>query len=109
MKNFKEELELSYHAIQRMDERMEIKDYDKQWNMAKRAYKNGKRMEECRPEVKNYVLKSYKKYNNDNIEIVFFSGRLWLFSKDNSKMVTVYPKANIKYKSKRYYEYEDIA
>lgn len=109
MKKFREEIELSYHATQRMDERMEIKDYDEQWNMAQRAYKKGKRVEECRPEVKNYILKNYRKHKNDNIEIVFFSGRLWFFSKDNGKMVTVYNMAQIKYRSKKYYEFEEIA
>lgn len=88
MKTNYEEIKVTLHGSQRLEERIGIEKSNQQEEIALKAWIRGKRPEECLNEMKKYMMKINK--DIENCIILYYQGRFWFFSKDGT-LITVYP------------------
>lgn len=83
-------MELTYHAAERMKERLNIKSAKRMRSIAEKAYVDGIQETDCDNPTKKIFEQLSKNSNYDNVEARIYQDRAFIFNKSGN-LVTVCP------------------
>lgn len=83
-------MELTYHAAERMKERLNVKSAKRMRSIAEKAYAEGIRETDCDNPTKKIFEQLSKNSNYDNVEARIYQDRAFIFNKSGN-LVTVCP------------------
>ena len=83
-------MELTYHATERMKERLNVKSEKRMKSIAQKAYSHGIRETDCDRHTKKVFEQLAKNENYSNIDARIYQDRAFIFNKEG-KLVTVHP------------------